>query len=118
MWVNSEDAPKYKLEWRIRLERLTLAGSVERIEGQGVRLSGPASGKRAGIVSAVTSATGYFPPGLYTSGSFPNVSAGVTPRLIPITDPQLLDEVYEGIMHAINEEVLGENKWDEIMAYV
>jgi hypothetical protein len=38
-------------------------------------------------------------------------------RHIPIADPQLLEEVYQGVIQAISDEVLGDHKWDEIMAY-
>lgn len=155
MWIDSEDAPKYRQEWRIRLERtngylrllpcvtrvidclcvsgLRFEGCVDKIEGQGVRLIGPAKSKKAGIVSAVTSATGYFPPGLASNSSsfsssssarpqLPSTSgnaggAGGIERMIPIDEAELLEEVHQGLLRAIDEVVHGENKWDEIMAY-
>jgi hypothetical protein len=50
------------------------------------------------------------------SGSGETARGGVV-RHVPIADPQLLEEVYQGILQAISDEVLGDHKWDEIMAY-
>lgn len=134
IWVNSEDAPKYKQEWRVRLERIKMEGSVEKVPGLGVRLVA-LQGLKKGLYTLTAGASAYFPPSLTASsvsssssssvagtsshsggGAGPEARGGVV-RHIPIADPQLLEEVYQGVIQAISDEVLGDHKWDEIMAY-
>jgi hypothetical protein len=110
-------------------------GSVEKVPGLGVRLVA-LQGLKKGLYTLTAGASAYFPPSLTASsvssssssssmagacsysggGAGPEARGGVV-RHIPIADPQLLEEVYQGIIQAISDEVLGDHKWDEIMAY-
>jgi len=116
----------------VRLERLKIEGSVEKVEGLGVRLVA-LQGLKKGLYTLTAGASAYFPPSLSASSVSSSSVAGTTShsgggvlgpearggvvRHIPITDPQLLEEVYQGVVQAISDEVLGDHKWDEIMAY-
>jgi hypothetical protein len=91
---------------------------VERVDGVGVRLTAPQGLGKKGLYTLTAGATSYLPPALSASTvSSGGDGRGGVVRHIPITDPQLLDEVYQGIVQAISDEVLGDHKWDEIMAY-
>jgi hypothetical protein len=111
-------------------------GSVEKVPGLGVRLVA-LQGLKKGLYTLTAGASAYFPPSLtassVSSSSSPSSSVGAgcshsgggagpesrggVVRHIPIADPQLLEEVYQGVIQAISDEVLGDHKWDEIMAY-
>jgi hypothetical protein len=111
-----------------------MEGSVEKVPGLGVRLVA-LQGLKKGLYTLTAGASAYFPPSLTASsvsssssssvagtsshsggGAGPEARGGVV-RHIPIADPQLLEEVYQGVIQAISDEVLGDHKWDEIMAY-
>ena len=116
--------------WRAGLK---VEGSVEKVPGLGVRLVA-LQGLKKGLYTLTAGASAYFPPSLTASsvssssssmagacshsggGAGPEARGGVV-RHIPIADPQLLEEVYQGVIQAISDEVLGDHKWDEIMAY-
>lgn len=117
--------------WRAGLK---VEGSVEKVPGLGVRLVA-LQGLKKGLYTLTAGASSYFPPSLTASsvssssssssvaGACSHSGGGAGPeargvvRHIPIADPQLLEEVYQGVIQAISDEVLGDHKWDEIMAY-
>jgi len=96
---------------------LSSEGSVERLEGSGVNLVLP-PGKK-GFKNTLTAGVTYLPHAFSSSSSSSGglSSQGRYVRFIPITDLHLLEEVYQGIVLAIHDEVLGEHKWEEIMSY-
>lgn len=57
-------------------------------------------------------------PSIPASSITGNINSMMSPtKLIPIASQEQIEDIYEGLVEVIRDEVLGKHKWDELFHY-